>query len=244
MRLGIMQPYFFPYLGYFSLIRHTDRFILLDVVQFIRHGWIERNRILKPQEGWQYIQVPLVKHAREARIDEVKIRVGEAWQSQILRQLEHYRKKARYYPEVIAFLETAFSFRTESIADLNAHLLGETCRYLEIPFTREVFSEMGLPIAPVTAPDEWALNICKALEADTYINPPGAVELFDPGKYAQAGVRLQFLQNRLSPYAQGGRPFQEGLSIIDVMMFNTPAEIRRMLEDVELQEQVCHAASS
>jgi hypothetical protein len=58
MKLGIMQPYFFPYLGYFSLIKHTDRFILFDTVQFIRHGWIERNRILKQNEGWQYVQAP------------------------------------------------------------------------------------------------------------------------------------------------------------------------------------------
>lgn len=59
MRLGIMQPYFFPYIGYFSLMKQVDEFILLDDVQFIRHGWIERNRILKPSGGWQYIAIPL-----------------------------------------------------------------------------------------------------------------------------------------------------------------------------------------
>lgn len=94
MKLGIMQPYFFPYLGYFSLIKHTDRFILFDTVQFIRHGWIERNRILKPNEGWQYIQVPLIKDkGRDTVIKDVKIRNTENWQQKIIAQLQHYKKK-------------------------------------------------------------------------------------------------------------------------------------------------------
>ncbi len=229
--LGIMQPYFFPYLGYFSLIKHSDRFILLDVVQFIRHGWIERNRILKPGEGWQYIQVPLVKHPRETPINEVKIRINESWQDRILRQLEHYKRRAPYYREVVNFLENAFSHEKGSIADLDAHLLEATCQYIGIPFKREVFSEMHLAIEPVAAPDEWALNICRALSADTYINPPGAMELFYRDKYAQAGIMLKFVKVNLRPYDQRRQFFEEGLSILDVMMFNTPQQIQAMLDD-------------
>lgn len=229
-----MQPYFFPYLGYFSLIKHSGRFILFDVVQFIRHGWIERNRILKPGEGWQYIQVPLVKHSRETTIKEVKIRENDPWQDRIFRQVEHYRKRAPFYKEVISFLQNAFSYKTDGMTDLNAHLLAETCQYIGIPFHREIFSEMHLAIEEVTAADEWALNICKALAADTYINPPGGIEIFDRSKYAQAGIALQFLKINLRPYDQGRESFQEGLSILDVMMFNTPQEIRNMLDDYEL----------
>ena len=59
MRLGMMQPYFFPHLGYFSLVEHVDVFVLFDTAQFIRHGWVDRNRILKPGgEDWQYVRVP------------------------------------------------------------------------------------------------------------------------------------------------------------------------------------------
>lgn len=73
MKLGIMQPYFLPYLGYISLIKNTDKFILFDTVQFIRHGWIERNRILKQTGGWQYIQIPLEKKQMSTVIKDVKI---------------------------------------------------------------------------------------------------------------------------------------------------------------------------
>ncbi len=79
MRLAVMQPYFFPYLGYFALIKKSDHFVIFDTPQFIRHGWIERNRILKPVEGWQYIKVPLVKHSRETAIKDIVIRNSENW---------------------------------------------------------------------------------------------------------------------------------------------------------------------
>ena len=86
-KIGIMQPYFFPYLGYISLIKHTDEFMLFDPVQFIRHGWIERNRILKPGEGWQYIQVPLQKHSLTTDIKDIKIDNTQNWRVKLLSQL-------------------------------------------------------------------------------------------------------------------------------------------------------------
>ena len=88
-----MQPYFFPYLGYFSLIKATNNWIVIDSVQFIRHGWIERNRIFNPQSDWQYIKVPLVKHSRNTLIKNIKIRKEENWKQKIFAQLMCYKKK-------------------------------------------------------------------------------------------------------------------------------------------------------
>lgn len=96
MKLGIMQPYFFPYLGYFSIIKHTDKYILSDEVQFSHHGWIERNRILKPVAGWQYINVPLIKANRVLPIKEVFINNSIDWKSKIMAQLHHYKKKSPF----------------------------------------------------------------------------------------------------------------------------------------------------
>ncbi len=93
MKLAIMQPYFLPYLGYFALIKHTDKFIVFDTPQYIRHGWIERNRILKPSEGWQYINVPLEKRPRDIAIKDLRIRQNDDWRRKILAQLEHYKKR-------------------------------------------------------------------------------------------------------------------------------------------------------
>ena len=158
MKIGIMQPYFFPYLGYFSLIKHTDRFILLDDVQFINHGWIERNRILKPQEGWQYISVPLMKHSRDTKIKDITIRDESDWKCKIFAQLEHYKKKANYYNETISILKDALCIDTNSITKLNHHILKVICNYIGVEANIEIFSEMNLLIDPVNSPDEWALD--------------------------------------------------------------------------------------
>ncbi len=234
--LGIMQPYFFPYTGYFSLIMATDEWIVFDPVQFIRHGWIERNRVLKPDEGWQYIGVPLIKQSRETLIKDTQIRTEEPWQQKILRQLEHYRKRAPYYTSVVEFLTECFKFETSSITKLNTHLMQSVCNYVGIEFNAHIYSEMNLEHDVVTDPGEWALNISKALKASGYINPPGGVELFDRAKFSQAGVKLQFLKNNLKPYSQRRPAFEPGLSIIDTMMFCSPSEIRGLIGDYELFE--------
>lgn len=237
MKIGIMQPYFFPYLGYFSLIKHTDEFILFDPVQFIRHGWIERNRILKPNEGWQYISVPLQKHGLSTIIQDVKINNNEKWREKLLAQLEHYKKRSPYYKETIDVVKNATALPPLSITDLNQQILMTVCEYLDIPFKSQIFSKMNLKIEPVHAADEWALNICKALgNINEYWNPPGGMDFFDRSKYEKAGIKLVFQKPILNFYSQrrGPENFEPGLSIIDVMMFNSPEEINKMLDQYEL----------
>lgn len=235
MKLAIMQPYFFPYLGYFSLIQNTDKWIVFDEVQFIRHGWIERNRILKPQGGWQYLSVPLEKHSRGTLIKEIRIRNSEDWKGSILRQLEHYKKIAPYYSDVIYFLKKAFKANFDSITELNVHLLMETCKYIGIDFKYQIYSEMNLGIENINKPGDWALNISKAINNTTeYFNLPGGIGIFDREAFKIANIKLKFLRIKLNNYRQGGRPFEPGLSIIDVMLFNSPTSISEMLTQYEI----------
>jgi len=230
-----MQPYFLPYLGYFSLIKNTEEFILLDSVQFIRHGWIERNRILKPAEGWQYIHVPLQRYSRETLIKDTIINNSTEWKKKILAQLEHYKKTAPYYKTVVTLLSDIFVNEYTSIVDLNCKSLKAVCDYLRIKASIKVFSHMNLTIEKVNAPDEWALNICKALgDVDEYWNPPGGISLFDKSKYNQNHINLRFQKINLTEYSQKRSAFESGLSIVDVMMFNSPEEISVMLNQYEL----------
>jgi len=234
MKVAIMQPYFFPYLGYFSLIKNTNKFILLDTVQFIRHGWIERNRILKPNEGWQYINVPLVKHSQNTLIKDIKISSNEDWRSKIIRQLEHYKKISPYFNDVMNFIHNALKIETDSITVLNAHLLGKICSYIGFNPDIEIFSELNIEIEKPKAPDEWALNICKKLDnVIEYWNPPGGVNFFYIDKYRKKGIELKFIKAILEEYSQGRKEFEPGLSIIDVMMFNSRDDIKRMLANYE-----------
>lgn len=227
MKLGIMQPYFLPYLGYYSLIRHTDKWIVFDTVQYIRHGWIERNRVLKPGEGWQYISVPLNKHDRNTLIKDISIR-DEDWRTRILRQLDHY-KKAPYYKEAINVIAGCFDIETNSITALNTHALKCTCAYLDIDFNYEIHSQMDLPIEPVQDAGEWALHISKAYGAGVYINPAAGSGLFNRNKFNAAGIELKFLKIAMPPYEQRRKAFEPGLSMVDIMMFNSAGEINDMI---------------
>lgn len=235
MIIGIMQPYFFPYLGYFSLLKQVDRFILFDTVQFIRHGWIERNRILKPCEGVQYICVPLVKASHVTKIQDISIRNNEDWRSHIFCQLYHYKKIAPFYKETMEVLEEGFAFKTDSITFLNHKTLICVCDYLGIKKNIEIFSQMSLEIEPANEPDEWALNICKELgNVEEYWNPIGGLSFFNPEKYKNAGLEIHFHSVKIKKYPQRRSVFEEKLSIIDVMMFNSPEKIDKMLDDYEL----------
>lgn len=233
MKIAIMQPYFFPYLGYFSLIKHTDRFILLDKVQFIRHGWIERNRILKQSEGWIYIQVPIIKEkGRDTSIREIKINNTQNWQQKIIAQLQHYKRIAPYYSKIINLLDEVLRFQFTDIVSLNKASLEMVCNYLGIDHHISVFSEMNIEIAKPNAPDEWALNICKNLgNVNEYWNPQGGESFFDKQKYSEAGLELKFLNFNIIPYSQRRNKFEPGLSIIDVLMFNPPFTVNQMLDN-------------
>lgn len=236
MKLAIMQPYFMPYIGYFSLIKHTDEFILFDSVQFIRHGWIERNRMLKQSGGWQYIQVPLVKeNGRATLIKDVRINNAENWQQKILAQIQHYKKKAPYYGSVMSMLGEVFNRNYEDIVSLNKRSLSVVCEYLGIHRDFPVFSQMNLVIEKVNAPDEWALNICKTLGADSYLNPIGGLDFFDRKKYENEGVDIAFQSMHITEYSQKIDSFEPGLSILDVLMFNSAEETCQMLDCFELK---------
>jgi hypothetical protein len=229
MRVAIMQPYFFPYLGYFQLIRSVDRFILFDDVQYIRHGWINRNRILKPGESWQYIVAPLQKHAREDLISGVELMPGSEWKEKILRQLDHYRKKAPFYCETISLLNECFALTELNITRFNAYCLKLICQRLDLPFEIEISSEMNFNYDNVTDAGEWALRMCEQLKATSYINPAGGQELFDRDKFNMANIKLYFLVPVLEPYDQKRNVFEAGLSILDVLMFNGIESTKRKI---------------
>src|SRR5687767_9328128 len=104
MKLGIMQPYFFPYIGYFDLIHSVDQWVVFDTPQYIRHGWINRNRILHPTAGWQHIIAPVRKHHRAAPIGDIRVVEDGGWRALIPRQIEHYRGHAPHFGAVAALV--------------------------------------------------------------------------------------------------------------------------------------------
>ncbi len=234
MKLALMQPYFFPYLGYFTLIKQSDKFIVFDTVQFRKGSWINRNRILKECGGTTYINALIHKATLDTSIKNIELKNDAEWKEKILHQMEIYKKVAPYYDEVMKLLKECFSYEVESLSEFNTFTLKKVCDYLEIDYDIEVFSEMNIKIDEVKQPDEWGLNVSKALEAEEYINAPGGIFFYDKEKYIKNGIKINFIDTNLKPYTQIHETFQPYLSILDVMMFNSVEKINEMLDDYRL----------
>lgn len=236
MKIAIMQPYFFPYLGYFSLIKHTDRFIFFDTPQYIKHGWVNRNRILKQDGSPHYFIVPLRKTSQKAAINEIEINNAISWREKIYGQLTVYKKKAPFYKDVMDFLHEILDMECSNLSKLNITSTIRTCQFLGIDINYDVYSDMDLQIENVNAPDEWALRITKQLGYEVYVNPIGGLSFFDREKYKAQNIKLEFLKQELIPYIQKIGHFEEGLSIIDLMMFCDIKTINKMMESYAIIE--------
>lgn len=228
MKIAIMQPYLFPYIGYFSLIKNTDFFVFFDTPQYIRKGWINRNRILSANGDVTYFTVPIKKTNRNTPINEIVLSTGYDWKGKILGQLNIY-KKAPNYNRVINLVKDVFNTDTMMISDLAIKSIVKTCEYLDIDIKYDIFSKMNLVLPQVKEPDEWALYITKELGYNTYINPPGGMSFFNREKYQQNDIDLQFLIQEIIPYKQISKNYIPALSIIDVMMYCSCDEINEML---------------
>ena len=226
MKLGIMQPYFFPYLGYFDLIDRSDRWIVFDIVQYNAKSWMTRNRILHPTDGWQYINVPVNKMPSGTPIREMRIKNKRAALDRILGQLEHYRKHAPYYRCVVELVERTFeAAESDRLVELNVQSQAQSCAYLGISFYWSVCSELNLSLDNIEHAGQWALRISQQLGAKEYINPPGGRGIFNPREWREAGIELSFTTPSVFHYNCAPYEFCENLSILDVLMWNSPEAI-------------------
>lgn len=235
MKLAGMQPYFFPYLGYFDLIYNADKWIIFDTPQYIKNGWVNRNRILHPSRGWQYLIVPLEKHSLSTPINEVRIFENKDWKGAIIRQLFHYHKTAPFYKETVSFVEDCLTHNENLLSKLNIYILEKVCSLLEIPFHYSIFSEMNLDLGPIEKSGDWALRICQALGATTLVNPPGGRHLYDPDEFRGYGINLIIREFPNMLYSTAAYTFEPALSIIDVLMWNSPEQIKHYLQQVKIQ---------
>jgi hypothetical protein len=235
MKLAIMQPYFFPYVGYFQLIANTDQFIFFDIVQYNKRSWMNRNRILHPSkpDDFQYISVPIAKHNKGSLIKDVDISHDEKWQNKILGQLTVYKKlKAPFYNEVNQIVKEILSKECNTLLDLSIESTRTICDYIGIEFNYEIASRVDFDKNSISQPGDWALEISKHKKALEYVNPPGGHDIFDEKKFLENNIKLSFLKSNLSSYKQSWRKnFNPGLSILDLIMFNSPEESKQIINN-------------
>jgi hypothetical protein len=234
-----MQPYFFPYIGYWQLIDAVDCFVLFDEAQYIKQGWVNRNRILKPGGGWQYIQVPVAKHPMSTSIRDVQIAAGSKWKSRMLNQVAQYKRHAPFYGETVAAVEAVLMNGDEqSIGALNCRIVREVCALLSIDTDILVSSAHRFDYSEVKDTGDWAFAHATQLGATELVNPSGGFGLLDAGKFKARGIGLSLIESPDIAYSQSGAPFESSLSIIDVLMHNGIAGTKALLAQRKIVRRV------
>jgi WbqC-like protein family len=233
VKLAIMQPYLFPYLGYYQLVDAVDRFVAADDLQFIKQGWINRNRLLINGSP-AYFTVPLRKHAAEALIRDVEIddSPGKRWRSALLKTVANFYRRAPSFDLVYPIVERVIGGPFTRIADMARASLHEVCGYLGVT-TSIVDSSSAYGNAHLKG-EARVLDTCRAEGASDYVNAPGGRELYSRETFLAHGIRLHFLCSEPIEYAQFRQPFVPSLSIVDVLMFNSPAAARTLLKQYTL----------
>lgn len=228
MRLGIMQPYFFPYLGYWQLLANVDKYVVYDDVTYIKGGWINRNNFLINGQK-NLLTMQLEKASSYTLIKDIAIKDDFV---KFLKTIEMGYKKAPFFEDSFRLLKDICQCPDKKLGQFlfNSHI--KICEYLGID-TELILSSSFDKHTELKGKDK-VISICKQLGADEYINAIGGQELYDKKEFAENGIRLNFLQANLREYRQLKNEFVAGLSIIDIMMFNSKEEIKEMLNDFKL----------
>lgn len=231
MRVAIMQPYFFPYLGYFDLLYNVDLFIVYDTVQYIRRGWIHRNRILHQlKRGWQYIIVPTEQTPQKTPIRDVRIKRSFPWQDNILGQMEHYNKAAPHADRISYFVKNCLYSQDTFISQLNVQILVRCAQLMDLNFQYQYCSGLNIELDRERTAEERILDLCEFLEATEYVNLPGGVDLYHPEAFESRNIKLTFRNLPPFIYSTAQYEFEPNLSIIDVLMWNKPEDIKKYLD--------------
>ncbi len=230
MKLGIMQPYFFPYIGYFQLIAAVDVFLLYKHVSFRKRSWIYRNRLLDKGTGNPfYFGIPLKKQSTRKTIGDIEIDNSEPWPSRILNFLLYNYKKAAFFDENFNFIKGLITGKSNSLHEYNTESIQKICHYLNIQteilydIPNHSISEIENAIPALALKNELdnksqrIISLCNYFGCHHYINLAGGRALYAKKEFEKFGLTLQFIEPNSFQYRQFHHPFQPHLSIIDVL---------------------------
>ncbi|HKM03058.1 MAG TPA: WbqC family protein [Lachnospiraceae bacterium] len=233
MKLAIMQPYFFPYIGYWQLIYAADNFVLYDNIEYSKNSWFNRNNILKNGDK-SLFTIPLKKESDKLNVDNRNIS-NEASNhiKKILRQIKSDYSKAPYFNETFPIIEEIFNYNEINLFKYIYNSISIICKHLEI-ITKITISS-NIDIDHTLKSQEKVLAINKELNAKTYINSSGGIKLYSIEDFKDQNIDLVFLESEVPAYRQFKEKFIPYLSIIDVMMFNSRDEVKNMLKKYKLK---------
>lgn len=228
MTLGIMQPYFMPYIGYWQLMAAVDTYVVYDDVNYIKGGWVARNNILL--NGRKHLFTIALNGASPNKVFN-EITIKDDFHS-FLKMIEHSYKKAPYFKQTFELLCQICGYEERSLGEFIANSFRKCLDNWQID--TQIILSSTIDKDNSLKGKEKVKSICQILGADTYYNAIGGQSLYDKEDFLNAGIKLYFLKSDITPYSQFNNDFVGGLSIIDVMMFNSPEQIKQMFTQYTL----------
>jgi SAM-dependent methyltransferase len=235
MKVAVMQTYFFPYLGYFSLIDSSDHFVFFDDVQFRKKSWMSRNRLLDISKSTPfYIRPEISKSDYQCNMMDVELSQNGNWQKKLLSQIEFY-KNFKDYKEIRDLLIGILD-NTKYLSDFNINSTIAISKYLGIKTKFSRFSEHNFQFSDLPlGKGDWGRETANAIGATHYINAPGGEEFIFSDKFEEMGMKLGFIQPNLKKYEQNSKEFVIGLSILDVLFCNGKEKTLEMVKDYNVK---------
>ena len=216
MRLAIMQPYFFPYIGYFQLISAVDQFIVYDNIKYTKKGWINRNRLLQNGKDVMF-SLPLKRDPDHLDVRERELAV-DFNRAKLINQISGAYRHAPYFQQAFPWVEQVVRHEETNLFGFLHNSILRTCEHLGIP--TEIRTSSSIAIDHDLKNQDKVLALCEAAGASTYVNAIGGMDLYSRESFRENGIDLKFIRSKPFEYTQFGDGFVPWLSIIDVMMFN------------------------
>ena len=227
MKIGIMQPYFIPYIGYWQLIHSVDKYVIYNDVQYIKGGWINRNRILVGGEP-KFINLFMNGASPNKLINEINVPDNIVQKSKTLKTIKHSYSKAPYFNLIYPVIEKIIFYKEQVLSLYLKHSIETIADYLGI--NTEFILSSDIEKDNKLKGQDKVLQICKILGATEYYNAIGGKELYSVEVFGKYGIDIKFLKTESIEYKQFDNEFIPNLSIIDVLMFNSSEEVMKMLD--------------
>jgi hypothetical protein len=232
MKIAIMQPYFFPYIGYFQLAQAVDTFVFYDDVNFIKRGWINRNRILL--NGMEHlITIPCVKVSQNKLINEVEVDYDHPDLLKLPKKLLQAYHNAPNRDVVVGMVNDLLRSRAATIAEMAAMSVQSVYNFLGIDKKFKMASLEDYDNKQLEKADR-LIDIVTKEGSISYVNAIGGSEIYSKEYFEEKGIKLEFLKPEISPYPQMVNEFIPGLSVLDMLMMESKENIRSHFNNYRL----------
>lgn len=231
MKLGIMQPYFLPYLGFWQLINAVDKYIIYDDVNYIKGGWINRNSILVNKKA-NLFTIPLAGASPNLLINEINISFNEKNKVKLLKTIDASYRKAPYFSDVYPIIKSIIMYDEENLAKYLFNSITLICSYLEIK-TELLISSDIVKVDSKRGKDK-VIHICELMGATEYYNAIGGKSLYNYEEFEKHDITLKFVETREVQYSQFADEYKPNLSILDVLMMNSKETCKKFLNSYKL----------